>query len=48
MIPELVGGLLLFGFASVAIAEWFALQKLNQAYDDLESKLEYYENKHIQ
>lgn len=30
MILEIVGGLLLFAFGSIAIAEWFAIQKLNQ------------------
>lgn len=37
MILEIVGGLLLFAFGSIAIAEWFALQKLNARCENLES-----------
>lgn len=40
MILEIVGGLLLFAFGSIAIAEWFALQKLNAEYDRLQAHLE--------
>lgn len=39
MVLEIIGGLLLFALGSIAIAEWFALQKLSQYCDRLEEML---------